>query len=382
LAKKFAAEYYHNCVYLDLASNKVLSTFISICETTPPLWGKQLFNKVFTSFNSNFKDVPETLVIIDEIQRSPYVYNMIREMLETCNFHLLISGSYLGMISGKRKFFTPIGNLDIITVMPVSFQEYLKAIGEHDRYMKLDLFGKSAKTDYEAIHRAYEIYIKVGGYPEILSSYLDGVVGSVELMHDSIHENVIDECKKYIEKDMDYEIFKDICRKVPKTLLDEKRGMPLDFRSIYSDGRKDIDYGNVKTALLNLKNCGLLNYCYWAKECNLNKLSDIPIRLYYNDVGMASSLLLGENTDQVAGVVAENFVYLSLNSIDKIHRGVLHKYHVLGTFEIENNPSACLLQILQLDRSIWMLPIQAMRKIHCQQNVFMGKLISFKEAMP
>jgi predicted AAA+ superfamily ATPase len=353
LAKKFASENYSDCVYINLTDSKALAKYIEICETDPPLWGKQLFEKIFTAFNPNFIDASSTLVVIDEIQESYYVYNMIRSMLDSCAFHLLISGSYLGMIAGERNFFTPIGNLDKLAVMPVTFQEYLKAIGEHERYMGLDLFGKSQKSDYNAIHKAYEVYIRVGGFPEVLSNYLedvfsetfdDGITSGLDgfgfseiaEMHLSIHDNVIEECKKYIQNSADFEVFKEQCKRVPKTLLDEKRGMSLDFRTVYKSGKKEMDYNDVNSVLLNLKNCGLLNYCNWAEGCDLRKLSSLPMRLYYNDIGMASSLLMEENPDQAAGVIAENFVYLSLNGIDKRNTTIMHNYPAFGTFEVDN----------------------------------------------
>jgi predicted AAA+ superfamily ATPase len=249
----------------------------------------------------------------------------------------MISGSYLGMTAVDREYFTPIGNLQSLAVNPVSFQEYLGAIGEHGRFMGLDLLGKSLRSDYKAIHDAYESYIVIGGYPQAVSSHLEGSpVDKIKAMHEGIHALVIKECRKRIKKDVDYDIFVELCKKVPQTLLSEKRGMSLDWREVYSSDSKELDYGNVSASLYYMRGCGLLNYCYLAKGCDLRKQASLPMRLYYNDVGMAATLLGSAGQDQAAGVVAENFVYLSLNARDKrINDSILHEYPAFGTCEYE-----------------------------------------------
>jgi predicted AAA+ superfamily ATPase len=346
LAHKFGKENYKNCVYLNLTDEDDLARFTAACQEEPYLRGKELYDKLFKRFNPNYTNSPETLVVIDEIPESHYVYNKIRGILESCEFHFLISGSYLGMIAGDREYFTPIGNLRRLVVNPVSFQEYLKAIGEHGRFMALDLFGKSYKSDYKAIHEAYETYIAVGGYPEVMSNFLKrGSLDEIATMHEALFALVIDECRKYIKKAVDYRTFVELCKKVPQTLLDEKRGMSLDWRDVYSNERKDLDYSKVEASLYYMRGCGLLNYCYLAEGCDLRKLSALPMRLYYNDVGMASTLTGNVNKDHAAGVIAENFVYLSLNARDKrINDSILHEYPAFGTCEYIKTPSDMLME--------------------------------------
>jgi predicted AAA+ superfamily ATPase len=340
LAHKFGQENYKNYVYLNLTTKKDLNLFLNVYYD-PALRGKVLYEKIFAQFNPAFKNDPETLVVIDEIQESSDVYNSIRDILASCEFHFLILGSYLGMITGDREYFSPIGNLRRLVVNPVSFQEYLKAIGEHERFMGLDLFGKSYRSDYKVIHEAYENYIVVGGYPEVMANHLEGrSLNVTTALHKAIYTMVIDECKTRIKDDIDYSIFVELCKKVPQTLLDEKRGMSLDWRDVYIIEKKALDYSKVKTSLFYMRGCGLLNYCYLAEGCDLRKQSDLPMRLYYNDVGMASSLMGEVDKDHAAGVVAENFVYLSLNARDNcINSSVLHEYPAFGTCEYIKAPS-------------------------------------------
>jgi predicted AAA+ superfamily ATPase len=334
LAHKFGKENYKNYVYLNLAMKKDLNIFLDVYNDTS-LRGKVLYDKLFAQFDPAFKNDPGTLVIIDEIQESSDVYNTIRDILASCEFHFMIIGSYLGMITRDSEYFAPIGNLRRLVVNPVSFQEYLKAIGEHERYMGLDLFGKSFRSDYKAIHEAYENYIVFGGYPYVLANHLEGTsLDETDVLHEAIYTMVLNECRNRIKKNADYKIFVELCRKVPQTLLNEKRGMSLDWRDVYRVDRKGLDYSKVQTCLYYMRGCGLLNYCYLAQNCDLRKLSDLPMRLYYNDVGMASGLMGNANKEQAAGVVAENFVYLSLNARDKrINDSILHEYPAFGTCE-------------------------------------------------
>ncbi|MDR1538788.1 MAG: AAA family ATPase [Clostridiales bacterium] len=335
LAFKFAKENYKSFVYLNLTFEEHLNRFVQVCKEVPMLMGKELYDKIFAQFNPAYENAPETLVVIDEIQESHYVYNTIRDILSSCEFHFLISGSYLGMITGDREYFAPIGNLRSLVVNPVSFQEYLRAIGEHGRFMGLDLFGKSLRSDYKAIHDVYENYIMIGGYPQAVSDHLEGSSpDEITDLHQAIFALVIKECKKRIKNDLEYDIFVELCQKAPQTLLNEKRGMSLDWREVYSSESKELDYSDVRTSLFYMRGCGLLNYCYLAKDCDLRKQAPLPMRLYYNDVGMAASIMANVSSDQAAGVIAENFVYLSLNGRDKrINDSILHEYPAFGTCE-------------------------------------------------
>jgi hypothetical protein len=91
-------------------------------------------------------------------------------------------------------------------VNAISFPEYLKIVGEYDRYMGLDLFGRSAKADYDAISACYEDYVLVGGYPEITSAFLEGFDRSeIDELQNELYEKIVNESWKYLIERLDFD---------------------------------------------------------------------------------------------------------------------------------------------------------------------------------
>ena len=55
----------------------------------------------------------------------------------------------------------------------LSFEEFLDACGMLELYNSLDLVGSSNHEDYDKIKKYYETYIAIGGYPAVVTKYLE-----------------------------------------------------------------------------------------------------------------------------------------------------------------------------------------------------------------
>ncbi|MDR1538830.1 MAG: AAA family ATPase [Clostridiales bacterium] len=95
LADKFGEENYRIVVKINVLAKTDMLIFDPFVKTHV-LRGKEFWDQLLAAYSIAFVDSPETLVIIDEIQDNVFFYNSIRDILENCNFHLLISGNYLG----------------------------------------------------------------------------------------------------------------------------------------------------------------------------------------------------------------------------------------------------------------------------------------------
>lgn len=71
-----------------------------------------------------------TLIIFDEIQENPIVLNSLKYFCEDApEYHVAVAGSLLGIsLHGGVSF--PVGKVDMIKMYPMTFDEYLMAIGE------------------------------------------------------------------------------------------------------------------------------------------------------------------------------------------------------------------------------------------------------------
>jgi predicted AAA+ superfamily ATPase len=296
------------------------------------LAGKAYWDRLLPLFSPGFADSPDTLVIIDEIQDSEFFYNSIRDMRSNCVFHLLVTGSYLGVTLGNREFFDPSTDVHKILVPPLTFQEYLKNIGEHGRYMSLDLFGGSPHEGYHAINGHYMAYLESGGYPEAVSASLEaGSPAAAGAVLEDICSSTILECAKYM-RTVEMPRFRSISDEVPRHIMSEKKGRATDFRNFVDDDGK-FDWQSVEAVVNWLSLCRVIGFCGRAVDCDLRNII-YNSRIYYTDIGIATHSLRkakGIDARNASGAIAENFAYIELDRLDpSIH--ITHQSPCFGTY--------------------------------------------------
>lgn len=75
-------------------------------------------------------EAENTLIVFDEIQENPTVLNSLKYFCEDApQYHVAVAGSLLGIsLHGSTSF--PVGKVDMIRMYPMTFDEFLEAIGE------------------------------------------------------------------------------------------------------------------------------------------------------------------------------------------------------------------------------------------------------------
>jgi predicted AAA+ superfamily ATPase len=334
LAQKFGNENYKRTVYVNMADKRHIETFNAYVNlpANKRLSDNEFWRGLFTMYNSGFIDSPDTLVIVDEIQDSEFLYNSIRNIRGSCKFHFLVTGSYLGFVSGHRNFFDPADDLHKIVVPSLTFQEYLMNIGEYDRYLSLDLFGRSAHEDYHIIQKHYDNYTVVGGYPAVVVDFFEqGSMANIKNMHKLLYDVTIDECSKYLGS-VDSKTFRDICSGVPTFVMNKKKGELIDYNK-YMLEENVFDYNKVQSVVYWLTKCRVLGFCSRAVECDTRELI-YGSRLYYMDIGMASYCyrhVAEEDPKNVNGAIDENFAYLEMYRRDPFTTEL--KMPIYGTYK-------------------------------------------------
>ena len=167
LVQEFAATNYDESIYIsfdnDLASTQIFN------ETKDP---KQIIERLSLIYNK--KIIPEkTLIIFDEIQECPNALGSLKYFNEEANeYHIISAGSLLGIYLAKPASY-PVGKVNLMTVYPFSFEEYLAAI-DNGMYQYYSLV-KSSKDYVAAFHEKmmehYKKYLIIGGMPECLLSW-------------------------------------------------------------------------------------------------------------------------------------------------------------------------------------------------------------------
>ena len=115
-----------------------------------------------------------TLIIMDEIQEVPRGLHSLKYFCEKApEYHIMVAGSLLGVTLGKGESF-PVGKVDMLTMYPMDYEEYLDATG-NENWIEL-LHSKDwglidiMKPKMTELLRQYYF---VGGMPGVVSKFIE-----------------------------------------------------------------------------------------------------------------------------------------------------------------------------------------------------------------
>jgi predicted AAA+ superfamily ATPase len=167
LMKKFGEENFNQVVYFSMDQNPQLrETFELDFDVERILNTLQLI--------SNTRIDENTLIIFDKIQEIPLAIQSLKYFQENRpELAIVAAGSLLGVALHEGVSF-PVGKIELMRLYPLSFLEFLDAIGE-SRFADL-----VRKADFETIgifrdkfERLLKEYFYIGGMPQAVQAFLD-----------------------------------------------------------------------------------------------------------------------------------------------------------------------------------------------------------------
>ena len=130
---------------------------------------KQLHEAIFFLKDAN-KNVPRTLIFIDEIQNSPKAVNKLRYFYEGApELFVIAAGSLLESLIDKKISF-PVGRVDFLALRPCSFREFLLAADEEKSKALVDS-AEIPEYAHDKLMELFRKYTIIGGMPEVLTNY-------------------------------------------------------------------------------------------------------------------------------------------------------------------------------------------------------------------
>ena len=321
ILKKFGEENFKKMVYINMADDSGEDFIRCLSETTDWKPGEprpqQPVKKALEMFDSEFVDDKDTIVIIDEIQESAKVYNQIRTLAREFQCYVIVTGSYLGRLISPE-FFLPAGDIEHMIMETLTFDEFVDVFGEKELYEAIDLYGGGQKEDYEKLMSYYEIYQRIGGYPAVVlcyAQYKDFKKCSAKIAE--LMDIFADESKRYFEDIIDKNLFQKLFNAIALLLIQEKQGV-RDLTTELSKIAYQEESGRMTKKMINhaiswLQESHIIGYASKAVDCDYRQIKENS-RYYFLDMGVAYYFLskTGEPYDVIKGLLAENFVYLSL----------------------------------------------------------------------
>ncbi len=283
IMKEFGKKSYNKTVYINFDSNVQMAELFSIdLNVERIIMGLELY--------AGHKINPDdTLIIFDEVQEVPKALSSLKYFYENApEYHIVCAGSLLGIALHEGTSF-PVGKVDFLKLYPLSFKEFLMAIGLERFAELLD------KKDYDMIKSFKQTYIDalkqyyyVGGMPEVVASFAD--------------EKDFNEARK-IQKRILTAYEQDFSKHAPKEIVPKIRMLWNSIPSQLAKENKKFIYGLIRegarakeyeTAIMWLSDCGLVHKVSRINAPNipLKAYEDLKaFKLFIVDVGLLGAMV-------------------------------------------------------------------------------------------
>ena len=116
-----------------------------------------------------------TLLLFDEVQECPDALNALKYFREQMpEQHVIAAGSLLGTYLATPHSY-PVGQVDLLSIYPMTFAEFLTATNETLAALFASLRPGVAIPDafHERLMEAYRTYLIIGGMPECVAAWAD-----------------------------------------------------------------------------------------------------------------------------------------------------------------------------------------------------------------
>ena len=316
LMKEFGKTAYEKTVYINFDNNPQMKELFSLdMRIDRIIMGIELY--------VGHKISPHnTLLIFDEVQEVPKALSSLKYFNETApEYQIICAGSLLGIALHQGTSF-PVGTVEFMDLYPLSFTEFMRAMGKEQFVDLLD------KGDFEMATMFRQDYVDllkyyyyVGGMPEVVQSFVDNRDFNEAR---EIQERILAAYEQDFSKHAPNEAvprIRMLWNSIPAQLTKENKKF---IYGIIKEGARAKDY---ETALMWLTDCGLVHKVYrvTAPSIPLKAYEDLKaFKLFLADVGLLGcmvrlnqSVLLDRNElfKEFKGALTEQYVLQQLKTV-------------------------------------------------------------------
>lgn len=282
LMKQLGHEHFEQVIYLNFEREKSMTTIFE--DDYDP----QRIVSALEVFSGKKAIMGQTLIILDEIQEALGGLTALKYFQEELpELHLVAAGSLLG-VGTKTTTSFPVGKVELMHIHPMSFVEFLQAVGED----KLGQLIATKKLDiitvfHDRLVALLKTYYYVGGMPEAVKTYVE-----TESLEDA--RNIQLQILEAYERDFSKHASKEIIPRI--------RQVWNTFVAQLAKENKKFVYGLIRTgarareyesAIEWLMNYGLVHKVYrtTAARLPIKAYADSKhFKLFFHDVGLLAAL--------------------------------------------------------------------------------------------
>ena len=309
IMKEFGARFYENTVYINFDNNKAMKDVFDLDFDL-----KRILSAIKIEYGKSFQ-AENTLIIFDEIQEAPKALASLKYFYENApQYSIIAAGSLLGVALHQGTSF-PVGKVDFLKLCPMSFNEFILAVGEKGLHEAL------RSQDYELIN-AYagkytdllKKYYYVGGMPEVVQTYIDSDdLFEVREIQNNLLQYYEEDFSKHAPKEVVPRIMM-VWNSIPSQLAKENR------KFMYGALREGARAKDFELAIQWLEDAGLILKSYRVSkpdipliaymEMNSFKMFMFDVGLLTAKAGLSARLLLEGSRifEEFKGALTEQYV--------------------------------------------------------------------------
>lgn len=318
LMKEFAKEAYKKCAYVNFEDNDML---------------RQLFEHDFDiqriinsiQWTTGVTIDTDTLIVLDEIQEALRGITALKYFQEKApEYHVMAAGSLLGIAMHHNDSF-PVGKVDFIYLYPLSFFEFLEAVGEKRMVDLLMSKDWQTITMFRAkFEERLRQYYFVGGMPAVVAAFAeDGNLERVRTLQNGILDSYERDFSKHAPA-IEVPRIRMVWQSIPAQLSKENRKF---IYGVVKEGARAKDF---ELAIEWLKDAGLI---YKVNRC---KKGQMPLaayedfaafKIFMSDIGLMGAMsklppqsLINGNAlfTDFKGALTEQYVMQQLKTSSKL----------------------------------------------------------------
>ncbi len=310
---EFGRNHYENIAYFNFETNPNLSkTFAGDISASYliPLLSRIAGERIIKE---------KTLVVFDEIQLCERALTSLKYFQEQENdYHIIAMGSLLGVAINREVASFPVGKVDLKTMFPMDFEEYLLSQGDTELVAQIRASFTSNTVLPAALHESAMLHLRtylcVGGMPEAVQVFSETKNYTlVRHVQDTLLSGYLNDMSKYNDKTG--------TRKTRLTYNNitvqlSRKNTRFIYKLIKKGGRA----AEFENAIEWLCLSGIVSKVYRAEQVKkpLANYEDIDsFKIYVSDVGLLCAkkdvapddiLYMTEHIDDFKGGLMENYV--------------------------------------------------------------------------
>ena len=269
-----------------------------------------------------FESGPKILLFLDEIQKSPKAFMLLRYFYELRpDIAVIAAGSLLEFIFDNKNISVPVGRIEYLHIGPMSFVEFLWALGDEKLVHALNQKpGQLPVAYFDVLQKRVHEFMFVGGLPEAVAAYADSQAHKkVRQIQENIYQTYIEDFPKYT-RSAQYEKIQQVYSRLPHFI-----GKKLK----YSELMPDFQSSQIKPCLELLEKAGVIYRCFHSSAGDLSLVGtedprtfkcydlDIGLLLAKLKIHFSDIMLLPQSNSPLKGFFYEQFVAQHLAFMNK-----------------------------------------------------------------